>query len=91
MRIALGARSGDILRMVLREGVLLALAGVALGLAFAYAAGRAMQALLAGVSPGDAPTFLSAVGLCLAMTMAGSLWPAIRAVRVDPTQAIRAE
>jgi ABC-type lipoprotein release transport system permease subunit len=50
-----------------------------------------MQALLAGVRPGDLATFLAAVGLCFLMTMAGSLMPAVRAVRIDPTVAIRAE
>ncbi len=91
VRIALGARSGDILALVLRQGVLLAAAGVALGVGLAYAAGRALEALLAGVSPRDAPTFLTAVGLALVMTIAGSLLPALRAVRVDPLTAIRAE
>jgi predicted lysophospholipase L1 biosynthesis ABC-type transport system permease subunit len=91
VRIALGARSGDILTLVLRQGVLLAAAGVVLGVALAYAAGRALEALLAGVSPRDAPPFLTAVGLALVMTIAGSLLPALRAVRVDPLTAIRAE
>src|SRR5207247_1782795 len=59
VRIALGARSGDILALVLRQGVLLATVGVLLGVALAYAAGRALEALLAGVSPRDAPTFLA--------------------------------
>ncbi len=91
VRIALGARSGDILALVLRQGVLLAAAGVALGVGLAYGAGRALEALLAGVSPRDAPTFLTAVGLALVMTIVGSLLPALRAVRVDPLTAIRVE
>lgn len=91
VRIALGARSSDILTMVLRDGLLLAAIGVTLGVALAYAAGRTMESLLAGVKPGDAVTFASAVGLSLFMTVAGSLVPALRAVRVNPTTAIRAE
>jgi putative ABC transport system permease protein len=91
VRLALGAQARDIIAMVLREGVLLAAAGVILGLALAYWAGRAMEALLAGVSPWDAPTFSTAVGLALAMTIVGSLLPVLRALRVDPTTAIRAE
>ncbi len=91
VRIALGAQPGTIVRMVLRQGVLLAAAGVLPGVALAYAAGRAMQALLAGVQPGDAPTFLAATGLCVLMTLLGCLFPALRAVRVDPITAIRAE
>jgi putative ABC transport system permease protein len=60
-------------------------------LALAYVAARLMQALLAGVQPGDLPTFLSAAGLCVVMTLLGSLLPALRAVRIDPMTAIRSE
>jgi predicted lysophospholipase L1 biosynthesis ABC-type transport system permease subunit len=91
VRMALGAASGDILRMVMRQGVWVALAGVVPGLALAYVAARLMQALLAGVQPGDLPTFLSAAGLCLVMTLVGSFLPALRAVRIDPMTAIRTE
>jgi putative ABC transport system permease protein len=91
VRMALGAASGDILRMVLRQGVWVALAGVVPGLALAYVAARLMQALLAGVQPGDLPTFLSAAGLCLVMTLVGSFLPALRAVRIDPMTAIRTD
>ena len=59
MRIALGAQPRDILAMVLRRGRALAAIGVAFGGALAYGAGRAMQALLAGVSPADAPDLLA--------------------------------
>jgi predicted lysophospholipase L1 biosynthesis ABC-type transport system permease subunit len=91
VRIALGARPGEIVRMILRQGAVLAVAGVVPGAALAYAAGRAMAGLLAGIKPGDAITFASAVGLCLVMTMLGSLLPAVRAVRIDPMTAIRTE
>jgi len=91
VRMALGADTGDILRMVLRQGLWVAAAGVLPGLAIAYVAARGMQALLAGIQPGDAPTFLSAAGLCLLMTMLGSFLPALRAVRIDPMTAIRTE
>jgi putative ABC transport system permease protein len=91
VRIALGAQPRNILSIVLHESVILAAAGVALGVALAYVAGRAMQALLAGVTPGDAATFLTAAGLCFLMTLAGSLAPSLRALRVDPITAIRAE
>jgi ABC-type antimicrobial peptide transport system permease subunit len=77
--------------MILRRSVALAIAGVVPGVPLAYASGRAMQALLAGVAPGDAATFVTATGLTLTMTMAGSLLPALRAVRVDPITAIRME
>jgi ABC-type antimicrobial peptide transport system permease subunit len=91
VRIALGAQPGNILTIVLRESLLLAGAGVLLGIALAYAAGRAMQSLLAGIAPGDAATFLIAAGLCFLMTLAGSLAPSLRALGVDAITAIRAE
>lgn len=91
VRIALGAQRGDILKLVLRQGLLLAAAGTAAGVVLAYAAGRALEALLAGISPRDGATFLGAVALAIAMTVAGSLLPALRAIRVDPLDAIRAE
>ena len=73
VRMALGATSGGIAQMVLRQGVLLALAGILPGLALAFAAGRAMESLLAGVKPGDPLTFLAAAALCAVMTVGGSL------------------
>ncbi len=91
VRIALGAQPRNILKLVLRESFVLASAGVVLGVALAYIAGRAMQALLAGVAPADAATFLSAASLCFLMTLASSLIPALRALRVDAITAIRAE
>jgi ABC-type antimicrobial peptide transport system permease subunit len=91
VRIALGARSGDILRMVLRRGVLLAAAGVVPGALIAYAAGLAMRSLLAGVAPADGATFAAAVALSLVMTLVGSIAPALKAVRVDPMAVMRTD
>jgi predicted permease len=91
VRIALGARSADILSMVLGEALRMAVVGVALGIPLAYSAGRSMEALLAGVRPTDAATFVTATTLCALMTLAGSLLPAIRAVRVNPIEVMRAE
>jgi predicted permease len=91
VRLALGAQRGDIVGMVLRRSVMLAAAGVVPGVCLAYALGRAMQALLVGVTPGDAGTFAAAVGLSILMTMLGTLVPATRAARIDPIVAIRAE
>ena len=65
VRIALGARSGNILTMVLRHGMLLSVPELLLGAALAFAAGRAMESLLAGVKPADTLTFMAVVGLCL--------------------------
>jgi predicted permease len=91
VRIALGAQASDILRTVLREGIILAAGGVALGLALAYGVGRAIEALLAGIAPGDGATFLIAAVLCLVMTLAGCFVPCLRALRIDPIVSIRAE
>jgi len=91
VRIALGAEPRDILGMVLRHSVRLAVAGVVPGIAIAYAAARALEGLLAGVKPADPATFLAVLTLSLVMTVAGSLVPTLRAVRLDPVQAIRSE
>ena len=91
VRIALGARQGDILGMVMRDAIMLSAIGAIVGVALAYGAGQAMRALLAGVEPGDFATFAAAVALCSIMTLAGSFAPALRAVSVDPTTAIRGE
>ena len=90
-RVALGARPGDILGMVVSQALWLATAGAAGGVILGYLAGQALKALLAGVRPDDPATFLAAAGLCLLMTLAGCLAPVWRALRVDPTRAMRAE
>jgi ABC-type antimicrobial peptide transport system permease subunit len=69
----------------------LAVFGILPGVVVAYAAGRGMRALLFGVEPGDPATMSTAVGLACLMTLAGSFWPALRAVRVSPIAAMRAE
>jgi len=91
VRIALGAQSSEILKMVLRDGVILAATGIVVGAALAFAAGKTMETLLAGVKPADPMTFLIAIAVALIMTIAGSLLPAKRAVSVDPTTALRTE
>jgi ABC-type antimicrobial peptide transport system permease subunit len=91
IRLALGAGQGDIFKMVLVQGVWLAVAGLVPGLALAYIAARFMQSLLAGVRPADAATFSAAAALCLITTLMGTLFPALRAVRSDPTAVMRAE
>jgi ABC-type antimicrobial peptide transport system permease subunit len=91
VRIALGAERRSILVMVLQRGLHLAVLGIFIGAALSVAAGRALQAVLAGVSPTDVVSFGGAVGLAVLMTMGGSLLPALRATRVDPLQVIRSE
>jgi predicted permease len=91
VRMALGAGSSEILRMVLNESVRMAAVGLGLGLVVAYIAGRGLQSLLAGLSAADLPTFAAAFGLSAVMTVIGSLLPAIRAVRVNPMTVMRTE
>jgi putative ABC transport system permease protein len=91
VRMALGATAAQILRMILRDGLILAGIGITLGVITGFAAGTGLQALLAGVHPSDTASFLSAIALCLMMSLAGSLLPARRAVRIDPSVAIRTE
>jgi predicted permease len=91
VRIALGASRSQIVRLVVDDGLRLAAGGVAVGMGLAYAAGRSMAALLAGLDPLDAPTFLAAVVLSTLMVAAGSFLPAARAARVNPISVMRTE
>ncbi len=91
VRRALGAQVGQIIGLVLREGLALALIGIVIGVALAYAAARGMSALLFGVRPEDPLTIAVAATLCLVTAMAGCLRPAMRAARVDPLSALREE
>jgi predicted permease len=91
VRIALGAQARDILSMIMWRSAMLALAGIVPGVLLAYWAGLEMRALLAGVTPGDPWTFAAAVVLSAVMTLVGSLVPTLRALRINPINAIRAE
>jgi putative ABC transport system permease protein len=91
IRIALGAVPREILRLVLSQGVRLAVAGIAVGLLAALAASRLLTGLLFEVAPTDTTTFV-ATALSLALVaLAASLIPAVRAVRTDPVDALRSE
>ena len=91
VRLALGARGGMITGMVLREGLLLGLAGLVPGVLVGYAAGRAMQSLLVGIEPSDGATFVAAVLVCLVTTVFSCVRPALRASRIDPITALRSD
>jgi putative ABC transport system permease protein len=91
IRMALGAAGGQILNLVLREGVLLALLGLGLGLGGAYLVGRAMQSTLYGVSALDIGTFSAIAIVLLIATLLACYFPARRASRVDPMVALRDE
>lgn len=91
IRMALGAEPGQVLREVLREGMLLVILGVVIGLAGAAFATRLLQTLLAGVSPHD-PWALISVSLVLgAAALIANLAPARRAASLDPMRALRFE
>jgi len=91
VRVALGARRSDVLRLVLGQGVGLTLIGFALGLAGALSLTRLFQSLLYEVSPTDPLTFASVLLLLFSVSLAASYLPARRALRVDPMVALRYE
>ena len=91
IRVALGALPGDVLQMVLRQGLILAGLGVGIGLAAALAATRLLSSLLFGTSPSDPATFATVAGLLLAVALSACYIPARNAMRVDPMVALRYE
>ena len=91
VRLALGARAEDVLRLVVRRGVGIAVVGVAAGVTIALAAGRGIAGLLFGVSPRD-PITIGGVAVVLVVTaIAASVVPGWRASRVDPSSALRSD
>jgi predicted lysophospholipase L1 biosynthesis ABC-type transport system permease subunit len=91
LRVALGARSGQIVALVLREGVLLLVIGLALGLMGALGAGRALQGYLFGIGPHDPATLAAVSAAVLAVGLLAFGVPARRAARIDPAHALRSE
>lgn len=91
VRMALGARPADVLRLVLRHGAGMVIPGLLLGIAGSALAGRWAGALLVGVRPGDPATLGLACGVLAAVAAAACLAPAFRAARIDPLTALRRE
>ena len=91
VRIAVGAQSGDVLRLVMRRGMLLVGSGLGIGIAAAVALGRLIAGLLYGITPTDLATLLTVTMFLAAVAVVATYLPARRAIRIDPLIALRAE
>ena len=89
IRTALGASTGDVVRLVVREGMTPALAGIGIGVVGAVAAARVLQSIVYGVSAGDPLTIAAVAAALAAVAFAATLVPAYRASRVDPLLVLR--
>ncbi len=89
LRMALGARAGDVTAMVIRQAMSLVLAGLLWGLAAAFAVTRLASGMLVGVSPSDPLTFAAAALFLIVVALAATLLPVRRATHVDPVIALR--
>jgi putative ABC transport system permease protein len=91
IRTALGADQGRLIRMVLRQGAVLALVGISIGIAAALAVARTLSGLTFGITPYDIPTFVAVVLLLSLVAVGATFVPAWRATRADPVETLRVE
>jgi putative ABC transport system permease protein len=91
IRSALGARTSDVLRLVIVEAMSPALVGIAVGAVVAFASGRVMRGLVFGVSASDPLTLVCVAATLALVALIASLVPAYRALRLDPVKVLRAE
>jgi putative ABC transport system permease protein len=89
IRLALGGQPGQVLRRVIREGLVLTLVGIGIGLAVALPLSRTLRELLFAIEPTDPVTYAGIAALLLAVTLAAAYGPARRATRVDPIEVLR--
>ena len=89
LRMALGARPGRVLQMILRESMVLACLGIVVGAGCAYGSGRLLAGMLFGLSPGDPVTYLVGAIILIAIAVVSSLLPALRASRIQPMIALK--
>jgi putative ABC transport system permease protein len=91
IRMALGAQKGDVFKMILGQGLELALLGLGIGIVCAFGATRFLSSLLYGIKPADPFTFVAVSLILIGVAMLASYIPALRATRVDPMVALRYE
>lgn len=91
IRMALGAKGGQVLRQVMRQGAVLVCSGMVIGLAGAYATARALSSMLFGVSPSDLRVYAGVTLILGAVTLVANLLPARRAAGLDPMRGLRGE
>jgi len=91
IRMALGAGRGSVLGMILRQGTVLAAIGIGVGLLIAAAVARGLSLFLFGMNPYDPATFAIVAGLLLCSGVVATYFPARRATKVDPVEALRSE
>jgi ABC-type antimicrobial peptide transport system permease subunit len=89
VRLALGAKESDVVRMVIRQGMILVAAGLAIGLPCAFAATRLLRTLLFDTAPHDLVSFGAATVILCVVALAACAAPALRASRVNPMTALR--
>ncbi|MGH7649023.1 MAG: FtsX-like permease family protein, partial [Gemmatimonadaceae bacterium] len=91
IRMALGAAPNEVVRLLMREGVVMVGGGGVLGLVLAFAATRVLGSLLTGVTAADPLSFVIAPALLLIVGVAAALLPALRSARTDPVRVLRAD
>ncbi|HYL78663.1 MAG TPA: ABC transporter permease [Bryobacteraceae bacterium] len=91
IRVTLGAQRHDVLRLIVRQGLGATLAGIGIGIVAGLAVTQLLRTLLFGVTPGDWPTFVAVAALLLVVALAACVFPARRAMRIDPLTALRHE
>jgi ABC-type antimicrobial peptide transport system permease subunit len=91
IRLALGAKISDVLRLVVLEAMGPTVIGVLMGIGGALALGRVIRTMIFGVRPTDVPTYIAVAALLMIVSLAACLAPAIRAIRVEPLSVLREE
>jgi predicted permease len=91
IRVALGARPGDVVRLVIGQGMVMVGVGAVIGLVLAFAGARPLGSFLYGIRPWDPSTFLGITLLLVGVAFVATMVPAMRAARLDPTVALRRE